>query len=73
VKTQVWIALSVYVLIAILHKKLKLAGLLHRTLQILSVHPFEKIALRKLLTETPGNFMSTHNPHQLWQVKVDSR
>jgi len=66
VKTQVWIAASVYVLIAILHKELKLPGSLHRTLQILSVHPFEKIPLYELLTETPDNFMDTHNPNQLW-------
>ena len=66
VKTQVWIAVSIYVLIAILHKELKLPGSLHRTLQILSVHPFEKIPLHELLTETPDNFMNTHNPNQLW-------
>jgi hypothetical protein len=66
VKTQVWIAVSIYVLIAILHKELKLPGSLHRTLQILSVHPFEKIPLHQLLTETPDNFMDTHHPNQLW-------
>ena len=38
-----------YLLVAILHKELKLPGSLHRTLQILSVHPFEKIALHELL------------------------
>ena len=38
-----------YLLVAILHKVLKLPGSLHRTLQILSVHPFEKIALHELL------------------------
>jgi hypothetical protein len=53
VKTQVWIAASIYVLIAILHKELKLPGCLHRTLQILSVHPFEKIPLHEILTDTP--------------------
>jgi hypothetical protein len=66
VKTQVWTAVSIYVLIAILHKELKLPGSLHRTLQILSVHPFEKIPLHELLTETPDNFMDTQNPNQLW-------
>jgi hypothetical protein len=65
VKTQVWIAVSIYVLIAILHKELKLPGSLHRTLQILSVHPFEKIPLHELLTEIPDDFMDTHNPNQL--------
>jgi hypothetical protein len=66
VKTQVWIAVSIYVLIAILHKELSLPGSLHRTLQILSVHPFEKIPLHQLLTETPDNFMDAHDPNQLW-------
>jgi hypothetical protein len=49
VKTQIWIAMETYLLVAILHKELKLLGSLHRTLQILSVHPFEKIALHELL------------------------
>ena len=49
VKTQIWIAVTTYLLVAILHKELKLQGSLHRTLQILSVHPFEKIALHELL------------------------
>jgi hypothetical protein len=40
-----------YLLVAILHKDLKLPGSLHRTLQILSVHPFEKIDLHELLTK----------------------
>ena len=65
VKTQVWIEVSIYGRIAILHKELKLPGSLHRTLQILSIHPFEKIPLHELLTETPGNFMDTRNPNQL--------
>jgi hypothetical protein len=52
VKTQIWIAVCTYLIIAILHKQLKLPGTLHRTLQILSVHPFEKVPLNELLTET---------------------
>ena len=66
VKTQVWIAVTVYVLIAILHKELKLPGSLHRTLQILSVHPFEKIPLHELLTETQDKTIVSNNPNQLW-------
>ena len=49
VKTQIWIAMATYLMVAILHKELKLPGSLSRTLQILSVHPFEKIALHELL------------------------
>jgi len=49
VKTQIWIAMATYLMVAILHKELKLPGSLNRTLQILSVHPFEKISLHELL------------------------
>ena len=52
VKTQIWIAVTTYLLVAILHKELKLPGSLRRTLQILSVHPFEKIALHELLMKS---------------------
>ena len=52
VRTQIWIAIGVYVMIAILHKDLKLPGSLNRTLQILSVQPFEKVPIYELLTET---------------------
>ncbi|EIP96446.1 transposase family protein [Opitutaceae bacterium TAV1] len=51
VKTQIWIALCVYLLIAILHKQLHLPGTLYRTIQVLSVHPFEKIPVDQLLME----------------------
>jgi hypothetical protein len=36
-------------MVAILHKSLKLPGSLRNTLQILSVHPFEKMSLNELL------------------------
>jgi len=65
VKAQVWIAVSTYTLIAILHKELKMPGSFHRTLQILSVHSFGRIPLHELLTETPHDFIDTHNPNQL--------
>ena len=45
VKTQIWIAISVYVLAAIIKKELKLEISLYTFLQILSVHSFEKIEL----------------------------
>lgn len=65
VKTQVWIAVTVYLLIAILHKTLKLPGSLHRTMQILSVHPFEKVTLHELLAETVNKNIAYYNPNQL--------
>ena len=42
VKTQIWIAVSVYVLVAIVRKRLELEASLYQTLQILSVTLFEK-------------------------------
>lgn len=52
VKTQVWIAVAVYVLVAIIRKRLDLKFSLHSMLQILSVTPFEKVPLFQLLTDT---------------------
>ena len=43
VKTQIWIAVSVYVLIAIVKKELKLEASLYTLLQILSISLFEKM------------------------------
>jgi hypothetical protein len=51
VKTQVWTAVSVYVLVAIIRKRLDLRLSLHSMLQILSVTPFEKVPLLQLLTD----------------------
>ena len=50
VKTQVWIAISVYVLVAIIKKQLKLEASLYTILQILSVTVFEKAPLLQSLT-----------------------
>jgi hypothetical protein len=52
VKTQIWIAISVYVLVAIIKKRLHLTASLHTLLQILSVTLFEKLDLAETLTPT---------------------
>ena len=53
VKTQIWTAVSVYVLIAIIKKRLNLQASMHTLLQILSVTVFEKLPLvQALATET---------------------
>jgi hypothetical protein len=52
VKTQVWIAVSVYVLVAIVKKRLKSEASLYTILQILSLTLFEKMPLIQLLTES---------------------
>jgi len=51
VKTQIWIAVSVYVLVAIMKKKLHLQESLYTILQILSVTIFEKDSIYQLITE----------------------
>jgi len=50
VKTQIWIAVSVYVLVAIVKKRLNLSASLYEILQILSLTMFERIPLDQLLT-----------------------
>ena len=56
VKTQIWIAVAVYVLAAIIKKELKLEISLYTFLQILSVHSFEKIELScALYADDPQN------------------
>lgn len=51
VKTQIWIAISTYVLVAIIKKRMKLKMELYTILQILSVSSFEKIELSRLLND----------------------
>ena len=65
VKTQIWIAVTTYLMVAIIHKQMKLPGTLHRTLQLLSVHPFEKMPLNELLTETDHRSFGSDDPNQL--------
>ena len=65
VQTQVWIAICVYVLVAILKKELRLQLSLHSMLQILSVNAFEKVSLAELLAETPFEMKEDHFPNQL--------
>jgi hypothetical protein len=65
VKTQVWIAISVYVLVAIIKKELKLERSLHEILQILSILLFEKTTLKQALTGNYYNFKEQLNYNQL--------
>jgi transposase len=52
VKTQIWIAVSVYVLVAIIKKQLKIDITLYTFLQILSVTLFEKVHILQLVTNS---------------------
>jgi len=65
VKTQVWIAVSVYVLVAIVRKRLALESSLYETLQILSLTMFETTPLHQLLTLAPPDPISSSSPNQL--------
>ena len=53
VKTQVWSAISVYVLVAILKKELRLERSLYEILQILSLTLFERVPLSQVVTAFP--------------------
>ena len=65
VKTQIWIAISVYVLIAIIKKRLRLEASLYTLLQILSITLFEKLPVNEALSCTTYNSESEHSCNQL--------
>ena len=56
VKTQIWIAVAVYVLVAIIKKRLALNASLYTLLQILSLTLFEKMPILKALSQVPPTF-----------------
>ena len=60
VKTQIWIAVCTYVMIAIVKKRLHLPQSLYEILQILSLTVFEKIPLHQLLTPTLDDMDEQH-------------
>ena len=68
VKTQVWIAVAIYVLVAILKKRLDLDASLHEILQVLSVTLFEQVPIlqafgddwsQEELAQLPRSLMSS--------------
>ena len=70
VKTQIWIAVSVYVLVAIIKKRLDLPGSLHEILQVLSVTLFEQTPILQAfqgsdLPETVDSFSNQLNLFEL--------
>jgi len=69
VKTQIWIAVSVYVLVAIVKKRLALSASLYEILQILSLTMFERIPLDQLLLLSEADLMSSDsiNPLNLFE------
>jgi len=65
VKTQIWIAVSVYVQVAIIKKRLNLDASLYTILQILSVTIFENIPLDQLLMDNKFTQDNAGSPNQL--------
>jgi hypothetical protein len=65
VKTQIWIAITIYVLVAIIKKQLKLQPSLYSILQILSVTLFEKTPLFQVLSQSEPDQTETDFSKQL--------
>ena len=65
VKTQIWIAVSVYVLVAIIKKHFQLPASLHDLLQILSVTLFEREPIDQVLTLAPSESYALDHSNQL--------
>lgn len=65
VRTQIWAAMTVYALVAIIKKRLQLELPLYNFLQILSVTAFEKVPLNQLLTNLDDQEPTDHDPNQL--------
>ena len=65
VKTQIWIAVSVYVLVAIVRKRLDLDASLYQILQIFSVTLFEKTPILQLFPECISDTDLSANSNQL--------
>ena len=65
VRSQIWIAVSAYVLVAIVKKRLHLSASLYEILQILSLTMFEKIPLDQLLAQTISDEIQPVSDNQL--------
>ncbi len=65
VRSQIWIAVSAYVLVAIVKKRLQLPASLYEILQILSLTMFEKIPLDQLLAPTISDQIQPLSDNQL--------
>lgn len=68
VRTQIWIAISVYVLVAIARKKLKIEHSLYEILQYVSVSPFEKRLLKEAFS---GNELQEVKEQNSSQLKIN--
>jgi hypothetical protein len=65
VKTQIWIAVSVYVLAAIVRKRLKLDVSLYTLMQVFSVTVFEKASIESIISQTADSSKPVMDDNQL--------
>jgi hypothetical protein len=65
VRTQIWVAMAIYALVAIIKKKMSMELPLYNFLQILSVTAFEKAPLNQLLTLSDDHDSEAADPNQL--------
>lgn len=65
VKTQIWIAIGAYALIAIAKKKLKLKQSLYEILQLVSICSLDKVPIRELFSKAIKKNFKEQNPNQL--------
>lgn len=65
VKTQIWIAVSVYVLVAIVRKRLSLEAPLYTLLQVISVTVFEKIEIQAAFSRSADKYDTAQDDNQL--------
>jgi len=65
VKTQIWIAVSMYLMVASLKKQLELDISMGKILQILSVNPFQQVLLRQILTQSGNENLGGEDCNQL--------
>jgi hypothetical protein len=65
VKTQIWIAVSVYVLVAIIRKRLKLNASLYTLMQVFSVTVFEKTSIESVILQTVDSSDPVMDDNQL--------
>jgi len=65
VKTQIWIAVSVYVLVAIIRKRLKLDASLYTLMQVFSVTVFEKASIESIISQSADSSIPVMDDNQL--------
>jgi hypothetical protein len=65
VKTQIWIAVSVYVLVAIIRKRLKLDASLYTLMQVFSVTVFEKASIESMISQSATSSVPVMDDNRL--------